>query len=416
MDNIPNNWKILTLQELLDKNYIISHLDGNHGSLYPRNEEFVDTGVPYLSANCIVNGVLTFSKAKFLSRERALKFSKGIAQNGDVLFAHNATVGPVALLETNEPFVILSTSLTYFRCNIENVLPSFLKHFLLSSYFKNQYLAVMGQATRNQVPITKQRTFKFLIPPLKEQDRIALKLDALFRSIDKSIALLEENINYTLALRSSIIENAFIKLFEHSKTFKIKEIAEIKGGKRLPKGETVLDEKTDYPYIRVTDFNDNGSIDLDNLKYLKKEVQEQIKRYIITSKDLYVSIAGTIGKTGIIPKELDNANLTENAARLVFKSNLKISNRFIYYFTLSNNFKEQVGLATKTVAQPKLALTRLAEVEIPIPSIEMQDKEVKAFDLISSKTNEILKHQHSKLTYLKALKACILDKAFKGEL
>lgn len=266
--------------------------------------------------------------------------------------------------------------------------------------------------------LTKSDLLKIQIPLpiLSEQKRIVSKLDALFDRINKIIAILEENINYTIALKNSIIENAFIKLFEHSKTFKIKEIAEIKGGKRLPKGETVLDEKTDYPYIRVTDFNDNGSIDLDNLKYLKKEVQEQIKRYIITSKDLYISIAGTIGKTGIIPKELDYANLTENAARLVFKPNLKINNRFIYYFTLSNNFKEQVGLATKTVAQPKLALTRLAEVEIPIPSIEMQDKEVKEFDLISSKTNEILKHQQSKLTYLKALKASILDKAFKGEL
>jgi len=266
--------------------------------------------------------------------------------------------------------------------------------------------------------LTKSDLLKIQIPlpPLSEQKRIVSKLDALFSRIDKSISLLEKNINYSQALKNSIIENTFIKLLNNSKIFKIKEFAEIKGGKRLPKGEVLLDEKTNYPYIRVTDFNEDGSIDLENLKYLKKEVQEQIKRYIITSKDLYISIAGTIGKTGIIPKELDNANLTENAARLVFKSNIKINNQFIYYFTLSNNFKEQVDLATKTVAQPKLALTRLAEVEIPIPSIEMQDKEVKEFDLISSKTNEILKHQQSKLTYLKALKASILDKAFKGEL
>lgn len=99
--------------------------------------------------------------------------------------------------------------------------------------------------------LTKSDLLKIQIPLpiLSEQKRIVSKLDALFDRINKSIAILEENINYTIALKNSIIENAFIKLFEHSKTFKIKEIAEIKGGKRLPKGETVLDEKTDYPYF-----------------------------------------------------------------------------------------------------------------------------------------------------------------------
>lgn len=214
----------------------------------------------------------------------------------------------------------------------------------------------------------------------------------------------------------SILENIFKILLTQSKIYKIKEIADIKGGKRLPKGEFVLDEKTEYPYIRVTDFTDDGTINLNSLKYIKKEVYEQIKRYIITSSDLYISIAGTIGKTGIIPKQLDNANLTENAARLVFKPSIKINNRFIYYFTLSDNFKEQVGLATKTVAQPKLALTRLAEVEIPIPSLDLQDKLVKELDLINSKIDEIIENQQFKLKYLKALKASLLDRVFNGEL
>ena len=41
-----------------------------------------------------MNDEIDFSKAKFLTPERAGKLRKGIAQNDDVLFAHNATVGP----------------------------------------------------------------------------------------------------------------------------------------------------------------------------------------------------------------------------------------------------------------------------------------------------------------------------------
>lgn len=408
MVKIPTDWDFLKLSD------ICSFENGDRGKNYPSQKDYVSQGIPFINAGDLVNFSISKEGLNYISKEKYHSLGSGKFAKDDILFCLRGSLGKFAVVEEDIEGAIAS-SLVIIRAN-EKVLNKFLSLYFQSSLcYSNIKLYDNGSAQPN-LSAGNLRKFEIPLPPIPEQIRIVKKLDALFIRIDRSISLLEENINYNQALKNSIIENNFIKLFNHSKTFKIKEIAEIKGGKRLPKGETVLDEKTDYPYIRVTDFNDNGSIDLNNLKYLKKEVQEQIKRYIITLKDLYISIAGTIGKTGIIPKELDNANLTENAARLVFKSNLKINNRFIYYFTLSNNFKEQVGMATKTVAQPKLALTRLAEVEIPIPSIEMQDKEVKEFDLISFKTNEILKYQQSKLTYLKALKASILDKAFKGEL
>jgi type I restriction enzyme, S subunit len=215
---------------------------------------------------------------------------------------------------------------------------------------------------------------------------------------------------------ASALDEIFKKLESKSKVYKISDFADIKGGKRLPKGLKVQEEKTDYPYIRVADFQDNGTVDLSSLQYITKKAHEQIKRYIINPEDLYISIAGTIGKTGIIPEELKGANLTENAARFVFKSDFEINNKFIYYFTLSDNFKTQITDATKTVAQPKLALTRLKAVELPIPDIVLQNKAVKSFDSLYTNTYEIIQEQQDKLNNLKALKESILDKAFKGEI
>lgn len=407
MDNLPNNWKLVQYADVTTKIGDVDH----------KMPKETSEGYPYISPrDFLPNNQIDYINAKKISFEDYLELAKKIKpEKGDIIFARYGTIGENRFVNGEIEF-LASYSCAIIKHDLSKVLPKYSYYYSISPQIKIEIDKYINKSTQPNIGIQSISKFLFPLPPLAEQLRITNKIESLFENIDKSIILLEDNLKYTNALQTSILENTFINISKHSKILKIKEIAEIKGGKRLPKGETVLDEKTDYPYIRVTDFNDNGTIDLSNLKYLKKEVQEQIKRYIITSNDLYISIAGTIGKTGIIPKELDNANLTENAARLVFKPNLKINNRFIYYFTLSNNFKEQVGLATKTVAQPKLALTRLAEVEIPIPSIELQDKEVKEFDLISSKTNEILKHQHSQLTYLKALKASILDKAFKGEL
>ena len=215
---------------------------------------------------------------------------------------------------------------------------------------------------------------------------------------------------------ASALDEVFLQLAQFSKALKISDFAEVKGGKRLPKGFKVQEDKTEFPYIRVADFLDNGTINMSNLQYISHDAHEKIKRYIITSENLYISIAGTIGKTGIIPKELDGANLTENAARLVYKNPSSINNRYIYFFTLSDKFKQQIKEATKTVAQPKLALTRLKNIELPVPTINIQNEAVNKFDSISSKTYALMKEQEAKLNHLKSLKESILDKAFKGEL
>ena len=169
----PNGYYVATLQELIDKGYITYHLDGNHGGDYPRSEEFVDSGIPYISANCIVNGEIDFSKAKYLTSERASKLRKGIARDDDVLFAHNATVGPTVVLHTVEEKVILGTSLTAYRCNKEKIMPNYLKTYMMSDGFVRQYSGGMKQTTRNQVPITVQKKYLFLIPPIKEQNQFA---------------------------------------------------------------------------------------------------------------------------------------------------------------------------------------------------------------------------------------------------
>jgi type I restriction enzyme S subunit len=173
-------WERVSLETLLERGWIESHLDGNHGSDYPRKEEFISEGVPYISANCLVNERIDMAKAKYLSPKRAALLRKGIAMNGDVLFAHNATVGPVAVLRTKEKKVILGTSLTYYRCNKNKILSEYLSNYMRSFEFRKQYSEVMRQSTRNQVPITKQREFFHIIPPLAEQASIVEQLENLF--------------------------------------------------------------------------------------------------------------------------------------------------------------------------------------------------------------------------------------------
>ena len=201
----PKRYYVATLQELIAKGYITYHLDGNHGGNYPKSEEFVDKGVPYISANCIVNGRIDFSKAKYLTPKRASKLRKGIAQNEDVLFAHNATVGPTVVLHTDEEKVILGTSLTAYRCNKNKVMPNYLKAYMLSDGFVRQYWGEMKQTTRNQVPITTQKKYLFLVPPIDLQNQFA----DFVNQVHKSKVEIQKALEKTQLLFDSLMQQYF---------------------------------------------------------------------------------------------------------------------------------------------------------------------------------------------------------------
>lgn len=192
---------------------------------------------------------------------------------------------------------------------------------------------------------------------------------------------------------------------------KLDDIANIKGGKRLPKGENLLDHKTKFAYIRVADFQDNGTINLKSVKFINEKTYNILKNYRIYDDNLYISIAGTIGKSGIIPKELNGAILTENAVKLEYIID-NILNRYVYFFTISSIFKTQVETSTKIVAQPKLAITRLKQIEIPLPPLKEQGRIAGILDLAFKKIDKSVELLKANLANLDELAQSVLDRAF----
>ena len=150
-------------------------------------------------------------------------------------------------------------------------------------------------------------------------------------------------------------------------------LAQVKGGKRLPKGKKLLSKPTPFPYIRVCDFN-AFSVDLSDIQYLTPAIREPIKRYIITKEDVFISIAGTIGRVGTIPESIDGANLTENAARVVIKSDGSLDREFLKFCLASPEIQNNIASRRSKNAQPKLALAQIKELEIPLPPLPEQKK------------------------------------------
>lgn len=248
------------------------------------------------------------------------------------------------------------------------------------------------------------------IPPLQEQHSIVSRLDTAFSHIDALKSNAEKQLNEARKLFQAELTEC-MKPKEGWEEKKLGDIADIKGGKRVPKGYKLENFDTGHRYIRVSDFDDDGTIDLTNIQYISEEVYNQIKNYTITDNDVYLSIAGTIGKAGIIQSSLNGSNLTENACKLIFTK--PVDKRYIYLYTKSDDFKKQIDKATKQTSQPKLAITRLAQFIVPLPPLSDQHSIVSHLDSLSSNIRKLEELQQKTIAECDALKQAMLREVFE---
>lgn len=346
-----------------------------------------------------INGRYASDSKEYVSDEGASLFKP--VPRDILVMSFKLSIGKLAFtqreLRTNEAIAALPIK------DESAISKEFLYHYL-SSLDWNEIAGNDEKVKGKTLNKKKLNGLDVILPPLAEQQRIVAKLDAAFAEIDRAIETSKEQISETVNLESHSLTSLFFN-GEHILR-RVNEIAEIKGGKRLPKGKKLTTEDTGFPYIRVSDFNDNGSVDEELVQFVEPEVQAQISRYTISSDDVYVSIAGTIGKTGIVPPNLAKANLTENAAKLVFKDG--VDRDFVYFFTRTSSFEKQAIAQTRQAAQPKLALERLGAVELPIYELPQQRQIALDAKLLTEETAKVIANREEKLTQLDAMKSAIL--------
>lgn len=189
-------------------------------------------------------------------------------------------------------------------------------------------------------------------------------------------------------------------------------ITQIKGGKRIPKGTSLLKENTGYKYIRVTDMK-NGTVLNDDIHYISKDIYNKISNYTISKNDIYITCAGTIGRVGIIPVEFDGANLTENADKIIIKH----INKYLLVKVLSSYIvQKQIQEVITTGCQPKLAIKKIEQLKIPLPPINEQQRIVNIIESLFTKLDRAKELIENTLAQFEQNKMAILHKAFTGEL
>ena len=228
-----------------------------------------------------------------------------------------------------------------------------------------------------------------LLERIRAEKQALIKAGKIKRDKHESVIVTRDKIPYEIidGKERCIADEVPFELPESWCWCRLGTITTVLGGKRIPAGSKLSLEKTDHIYIRVSDMKDSG-VSMDNLQYVPDDIYPSISRYIINKEDIYITVAGTIGKVGKIPPELDGANLTENADRLVFSI---INQDWLIMCLQSSVVQSQIADATTKVGQPKLAIARIQNLFIPLPPVDEQSRIVAKIEEIMPYINTITK-------------------------
>ena len=262
-----------------------------------------------------------------------------------------------------------------------------------------------GQTEINKDRLKSETIISF--PEDKDQQRsIARTLAALDEKVEEN-----ERINKNLFQQAQLLFQQTLSVSENIVEVELGSIADVKGGKRLPKGINLVTMPNNHPYIRVRDLNDVVFATLTaDYEYVDDETQKSISRYIVAPDDVLISIVGTIGLTAIVDKSLSNANLTENCVKVTHLKDITSEYLLLYLRSLSG--QEKIRQGTVGAVQQKLPIKNIQAIKVPVlrgnAYKELTDSLSALFVMISANVTE-----NKNLSQLRDL---LLPKLISGEL
>lgn len=423
MEKLPDGWEKVSIEK---DSILISGLRPKGGSL--------DSGIPSLGGEHITSdGRINFSdeNGRYIPKKFFEFMTKGKIKRGDILINKDgANTGKVAILKKDfYPNMAINEHLFILRSR-EFFDYSYLFYWIFSHLGQKQIKYKITGSAQPGLSSRFTKNFFVLKPPLPEQHKIAVILETVDNSIEKTDAIIEKYKRIKQGLMQDLLtkgidENGNIRT-EKTHKFKDSPLGSIPEEWKVVRLVEVVEKiKNGYVYsfsnirkegqaITRIETISEGFINKNKLGYINIELRHIACNYLIKVGDILFSHINSyehVGKTAIYNG--DPSHLIHGMNLLLIRTKKHICNPFfLINFIKKNDVRDRVrNLSGQAVNQVSIKPSELSRFQISLPPISEQHRIVS----ILSKVDNTIEKEEAYKDKLEKIKQGLLEDLLTGK-
>lgn len=167
---------------------------------------------------------------------------------------------------------------------------------------------------------------------------------------------------------------------------------------------------TGYPVIRIGDIKTDGSINLENCKYIPESLAVNSRDYLVEKNQLLMAMTGaTIGKAGLYTSN-QPAFLNQRVGKFELLAQ-NMNYRYLWYILKTDGYQEYIKLTAFGGAQPNISDTAMVDYPATIPSFDEQTQIANFLDHETSKIDHLIEKQQKLIELLKEKRQAVISHA-----
>jgi len=399
MNNLPSNWQIKSLGEIIDSLESGGRAKGGA----------VGSGTPSIGAEHLNDvGKFNFDSMKYVPTDYFNSMNKGKILKEDILIVKDgATTGKVSYVDEEFPFKESAVNEHVFivRAKKEILNPQFAFYYLYSSNGNLQILKDFRGSAQGGISRDFVNKVQIPLPPLLIQKQIAGILEKADQAKQKRK---EAN-----TLTEQFLQSAFIEMFgdpmKNPKRWEIKTLEQVCN--KITDGEHLNPSLSSIGKFMITamdvkeegvDFSRNNFVsEIDFIKFIKKCNPEK-------NDLLLVSRGATIGRCCLVDTEKQFCLM---GSVILIKPKNVFSTYLLFLFRDKNYLKYILNLSPSS-AQQAVYISNIKTLKLPLPPPFLQQQ----FAKLVQKTEALKEKQKQSGKELENLFNSLMQKGVKGEL
>ena len=347
-------WKKHSIQDICTEKGLVRGPFG--GSL--KKEFFVKEGYKvYEQKNAIYRDASLGNY--FIDEKKFNELKRFEVKEGDFIISCSGTIGKIYRIPSNAPKGIINQALLKIEIDKTKIDSEYFYQYFGWDHFQKRIIDnTQGGAMQNLVGMDQFRNTKLLIPPLKEQQKIA----SILSTWDKAIELKEKLIEQKKLQKKGLMQKLLtgeVRLPGFKGEWEIKKIKKLskvyRGASPRPINDPKwFDQNSKIGWVRISDVTKSKKILYHTEQYLSKEGVRKSK--LVEKDNIIMSICATVGKPIVT-----GFNVCIHDGFVVFED-LQLNKDYFYYalLKLENHWGKygqkgsQMNLNTDIVGNEKI--------------------------------------------------------------